>query len=258
MRAAPGSIPKVMPTLDQATKNIVYLMDKPRARLKGYCISELVNTYADGSPKWLTGSTVWLPAVFNQVDENTDLDIVFSSKDAAERFIVGALGVLPGYTRAANTWGSGRILHPDGTHVIDAWALEDDESIEELLLTYPNDYQRCAYFMTWSGASPAYLTRIIKKRTRIRQAAGGYGRVPAPAPAPVAAPEQPRGLLGLTPLPVAIATPPPTPRFIAYNPEDIQVTITTAAAQNINRRVRPAAREGEWILETTLLDTTED
>ena len=176
MRPAPGKIPDVLPSFDKVLKNITYLMDVRRPRLLNHSISELVNTYSDGSPKWLTGSTVWLPAVFDQRHEDTDLDIVFSSKDSCERFITGALTVLPGYQRSANTWGSGRIIHADGQHVIDVWPLEDDESIEELLLTYPSDYQRCAYYMTWSGASPGYLTRIIKKRTRIKEATGGYGR----------------------------------------------------------------------------------
>lgn len=194
MRPAPGNIPATLPTVDKVIKNITYLMDVRRPRLMNHSISDLVNQFSDGSPKWLTGSTVWLPAVFDKVDESTDLDIVFSSKDSCERFITGVLGVLPGYQRSTNTWGSDRILHPDGEHVIDVWSLEDDESIEELLLTYPNDYQRVAYFMTWSGASPGYLTRIIKKRTRIKQATGGYRRdriledlretAPRPAPAP--------------------------------------------------------------------------
>lgn len=185
MRPAPSEIPSTLPSVDKVVKNITYLMDVRRARLLDHSISDLVNNFSDGSPKWLTGSTVWLTAVFDKVDESTDLDIVFSSKDSCERFITGALTALPGYQRSPNTWGSGRILHPDGEHIIDVWSLEDDESIEELLLTYPNDYQRCAYFMTWSGASPGYLTRIIKKRTRIKQTTGGYGRVRPVALAPV-------------------------------------------------------------------------
>lgn len=229
MRAAPGSIPKVMPSIEKATKNIVYLLDKPRERLLGKSVSELVNTFSDGTAKWLTGSTVWLPAVFDQVDENTDIDIVFASKDAAERFIVGALNNLPGYTRTTNTWGSGRILHPDGAHVIDAWSLEDDESIEELLLTYPNDYQRCAYFITWGGSSPAYLTRIIKKRTRIRQAQGGYRRArPAPAPRINMPPEvQTVGNIVVGTV-TARPVPAPAPRFVTYPAQNVPITITVA------------------------------
>jgi hypothetical protein len=150
----------------------------PRDRLSGWSIGQLVNEFGGGGLKWLTGSTVWLPAVFFESDLNTDLDIVFEDKDACELFTKGVLSALPGYKITKNSWGgSVRIEHPDGKHVIDAWYLEDDESIAELLLTYPSDYQRCAYNLTWSGPSPGHLTRIVKKRERIRETRSGYGRI---------------------------------------------------------------------------------
>lgn len=192
MRPAPGPIPSVLPSLVDATRSVVYLLDMPRERLGGFSLSQLVNEFSGGGLKWLTGSTVWLPAVFGKVDTETDLDVVFETKDDCERFCRGVTGVLTpkGYFTQDNVWGSRRFMHPDGKHIIDAWALEDDESIAELLLTYPNDYQRCAFNITWSGSTPAYLTRIIKTRTRIRESASGGGyrraRVEAlPAPGPV-------------------------------------------------------------------------
>lgn len=187
MRPAPGPIPDVMPSIEDATKNITFLMDIPRPQLGGYAISQLVNEYSDGTPKWLTGSTVWLPAVFGEVDKNTDLDIVFQTKNALDIFIHGVEASLPGYTVTQNGNQGKRVIHPNGEHVIDAWHLETDESIAELLMAFPNPYQRCAFFMTWTGSSLGYLTRIVKDRPRFRRVEtildggvrvvlGGYGR----------------------------------------------------------------------------------
>ena len=186
MRAAPGPIPDKMPSIEDATKNITFLMDIPRPALMDYSISELVNQYSDGSPKWLVGSTVWLPAVFNEVDKNTDLDVVFQTKDALELFANGTVNELnrrisgARYTLTENGNQGKRILHPNGDHVIDAWHLQDDESIAELLMSFPYNYQRCAFFMTWTGSSLGYLTRIIKDRPRFGRVeaarGGGYGR----------------------------------------------------------------------------------
>lgn len=181
MRPAPSAIPTTMPSYDDAVRNIVYLMDMPRAALCDMAISELVNLYDLGTPKWLTGSTVWLPAVFNQVDKNTDLDIVYKEKDACDAFAEGALKTLTkrmtGYSVSRNGNNGWRFFTPDGTHIIDTWHLEADESIEELLMTYPEPYQRAAYYMTWSGSSPGYLTRIVKDRPRFTRGGGIFGRI---------------------------------------------------------------------------------
>ena len=175
MRPAPGPIPDRMPAIDDAVRNIVQLIDMPRNQLQGYSLSQLVNEYSDGSAKWLTGSTVWLPAVFGEVDKSTDFDLVFQNKDGWQRFCEGVEASLSNVTR--HNMGNGvRYSLPDGDHIIDAWYLIDDETIGELLLTFPYAYQRCAYYLTWSGASPAYLTRIIKVRTRFERREGGYGR----------------------------------------------------------------------------------
>lgn len=214
MRPAPGPIPDVMPTYEGAIRKIVFLMDIPRERLMNYSISELVNTYSDGTPKWLVGSTVWLPAVFGQVDKETDLDIVFQKEDAARRFVNGTLEALnsrkEGFTAGANGNNGLRVIHPDRTHIMDIWWMEPDETIEEMLMSFPHPYQRCGYYMTWSGSSPAYLRRIVKERVRMRRAenplatlfdnlgrarqATPYGRpapAPTPAPMPVPAPLPP-------------------------------------------------------------------
>jgi hypothetical protein len=178
MRPAPGPIPSTLPEVNKVLRNLVSVTDHRRTRLMDYSISELVNTFTDGSPVWLTGSSVWLPAVFDTVEYNTDYDLVFANKDNAQRFIESVLktlqdahlkGVDPltaSYHLTRNDHGKARIHHPDGEHLIDAWHLDGDETIEELLMSYPNDYHRAAFFMSWGAPTAAHLTRIVKLRQR--------------------------------------------------------------------------------------------
>lgn len=165
MRPAPGSIPDKMPDVDKVNRNLVHLTDAPRERLAGYSISGLVQAYTSGSV-WLTGSTVWLPAVFDVVDHDTDADLVFADSKACTKFVDSVLAELNAQKGGYYLERSGRICHPDGKNVIDAWSLQDDETIEEVLMAYPHDYQRAAFFMSWGAPTACSLTRIIKLRKR--------------------------------------------------------------------------------------------
>jgi hypothetical protein len=202
MRPPPGRMPGKLPSTEVAGRNIKHLVDKARERLSGLSLRTLLEAYGDGSPKWLTGSTVWLPAVYDMVEYDTDLDIVFQDREACQFFAEGTLEALnreiattppttaptthPAppvplgggkYTMSSNRWGSGRIVHPDGKHVMDIWSLETDESIAELLMSYPEAHQRCAYFLSWNAPDASMLTRIVKVRDRMTPArTGGYRR----------------------------------------------------------------------------------
>lgn len=197
MRAAPGPIPATMPDTDKVLRNLIHLVDKPRAHLCDLSVSQLVDMYANG-PTWLTGSTVWLPAVFDIVEYDTDFDIVLATKEAAQKFIDGVLGELnrripDGYHLGRSRFGSGRIEKseriiapapvdnntwrtpvlaglepaPYFKPIIDIWALDGDESIAELLMSYPHDYHRAAFYMGFGAPQAAALTRIVKLRQRL-------------------------------------------------------------------------------------------
>ncbi len=172
MRKAPGPMPSKLPDMAASAKRIQKIVDRPSNRLGDISIGQLAEMFSDGTPAWLTGSTVWLPAVFEKdPDRDGDYDVVFSSKASAERFVNGTLFELnrrapkgQEFRTVVNALGGIRILHPDGEGVIDSWFLEEDESIHELLMAYPRhtgDHIRCAYHLTRSP-SAASLIRIVK------------------------------------------------------------------------------------------------
>jgi hypothetical protein len=165
MRPPPCPIPSVLPDVDRVLGQLTQLIDKPRDVLCGSNLADMVHTYATG-PVWLTGSTVWLPAVFNVVDYNTDFDLVFATPNSAQYFIEGILEELnqraPGkYKTERKKFGSAR-LTCEGKPFMDVWALDGDESIAELLLSYPHDYQRAAFFMSRSAPVMSSLTRVVR------------------------------------------------------------------------------------------------
>lgn len=171
MRSAPRKIDKkTMPSIADAAKMIQKTVDRPWQRLGDASIGSLVELFGDGTPVWLTGSSVWLTAVFGMPpDYGGDFDVVFSTKEATEKFVKGALSELnsrlpPGYKgfeATTNALGGSRILHPDGKGVIDAWHLGDNESIAELIMAYPGGIQnRCAYYIS-KNQLPSNLIRIV-------------------------------------------------------------------------------------------------
>lgn len=165
MRPAPGPIPSRLPDVDRVLRNLTHLVDRPRDVLCGSNLADLTYTHATG-PVWLTGSTVWLPAVFNMVDYNTDFDLVFATPNSAQSFIESVLEELnqraPGkYATERKAFGSAR-LTCEGKQFMDVWALHDDESIAELLLSYPHDYQRAAFFMSRNAPVMSSLTRVVR------------------------------------------------------------------------------------------------
>ena len=213
MRAAPGPIPKKMPDVATAAKQIQRILDRPDVRLGDASIGSLIELFSDGTPVWLTGSNVWLPAVYGESPVGADYDVVFSDPTAADRFVKGVVAELnrrvPSgagkYTLGATIFGSGRIFHPDGKGVIDAWTLGDNDSICETLMSYPEPHQRCAYYVSRSP-SPGCVFRIandgqaqrLKKSSifgRISQAAtNNYpGRAEAKQPLPTITPTTPGG-----------------------------------------------------------------
>lgn len=142
----------------------------------------MVEAYGDGTPVWLTGSTVWMPAVFGlDPPSGNDADLIFSSESACDRFVQGVLSELnrrsPGFTftKGTTAFGAARILLPvapgpkrayptaQPPGVIDAWALGPGESVAEILMSYLHDYQRAAYCMNRSIAgSSGAVTRIAR------------------------------------------------------------------------------------------------
>ena len=176
-RPAPAPLPTTLPDHDTAFRHILKVINTPRVRLYDLCIDALVENYCDGSPCWLTGSNVWMPAVFGMdPDPNADFDIVFETQNACDRFTDGVLKSLSGFsfTKGESGFGATRILHPDGKGVIDAWAIPG-HSIAELLVGYQDNYQRAAFSMSRSPTAGS-LTRLVRpiewpQRTRGR---GGY------------------------------------------------------------------------------------
>lgn len=131
---------------------------------------DLMRRFAPNEPAWLTGSTVWLPAVFGDPPvPNGDFDLVFSDALACKLFIQGTVDQLnsvlpPGQAEYAITntrFNGARILHPDGSGVMDVWHLADNESIGELLLAYPGDtHIKCAYYLS-ENPSSGCLFRLV-------------------------------------------------------------------------------------------------
>lgn len=172
MRPAPRKISKSeMPTVAVAAKAIQKgVVDKPWIRLGDASIGSLIELFGDGSPVWLTGSSVWLPAVFGmEPDFSGDFDVVFSTKEATERFVNGAVAELnrripkghKQFEAVTNKLGGSRINHPDGEGVIDAWFTGENESIAELVAAYPGGaHIRCAYLVS-RHHTPGNLFRLI-------------------------------------------------------------------------------------------------
>jgi len=147
---------------------IQLILDRRTERLTRANLSSLVLDFARGTPAWITGSTVWLPALFGMVpDPDGDLDVVFATQEACDRFVRGTLAVLnvvrPGHRATRNARGGRRILSPQGAQLIDAWSLEGFDSIENMLLAYPATHlliemlfgvsQRDPLVLSWSMAA---------------------------------------------------------------------------------------------------------
>lgn len=195
MRQAPGPFPKKLPDIAGTACAIQReVIDRPDIRLTDMSIGQLILDLSDGTPAYLTGSNVWLRSIFGrssraclvgerkcteharQVDcicqERLDYDVVLSSKESAERFIDGVLSTLDTrlpkshrYERTMNAFGSDRLVMPDGTPIVDAWFLQEGESIHELLMGYPEDHQRSAYYVSHSP-TPASLIRLARPGLR--------------------------------------------------------------------------------------------
>lgn len=183
MRAAPRRIPTKLPDAAQAVRSIQReVLDRPDTRLTDLSIGQLVLELGDGTPIYLTGSNVWYRSVFGGVPgcpevcrratrclcSQLDYDLVLSSEESAEAFVERVLCTLnrrlPSdrrFTRETNSFGNGRIVHPDGRGIIDAWALGEGESIGELLLGYPELHQRSALHVSRS-VSAGSLFRIVR------------------------------------------------------------------------------------------------
>lgn len=194
MRPAPRQINKSqMPSVADAARMIQRTVDHKWARLGDASIGSLVMKFSEGSPAWLTGSSVWLSAVFGlPPDLSGDLDVVFADRNALERFTNGVVKELnrrlpddmPGrYELSVNALGGARILHPDGRGVIDAWHLGDNESIGELVMAFPGgDHVHCAYYISQSPSSGC-LFRIVdvpKSFEKMKRPTPSYYGAPTP------------------------------------------------------------------------------
>lgn len=180
MRAAPRPLSKNLPKLQDIAAMIQHrVVDRPDIRLGDYSIGQLVEELGDGTPTWLTGSNVWMPAMFGEMlPEPSDYDIVFATQAAATRFLDLARYQLnrrlppdmrTRYELANNKFGSGRLLHPNGTILMDVWSLGDSETIGEVLMGYPHAYQRAAYYLSRTP-SPGCIFRIANDGSEAREA----------------------------------------------------------------------------------------
>ncbi len=197
MRLVLDKIPSRLPDTEQAVESVrTEALDRPDIRLADLSIGQLILELSDGSPTFLTGSNVWLRAVFGrssdvcrsrrrrctehsrEIDclcqERLDYDVVLSSKESVERFIEGSLSILNSrlpkshrYLRTRNSFANGRIIDPSGANIIDAWSLDPGESIGELLMSYPEAYQRAAIHVGHT-VSAASLFRIVRADFDIR------------------------------------------------------------------------------------------
>lgn len=167
MRTPPGSIPSILPKIQNVVMDIHETLKRPIVRLGDASLYDL--TIAHRGHVWLTGSAVWLTAVFGMnPDIGGDFDLVFTDANRAEIFADSVLrrlnarvGSQHQYTRGSNMLGSNTILHPDGKKVMDCWAL-GNESIAEMLAAYPKvgDHIKCAYLITETPAI-GNLTRLV-------------------------------------------------------------------------------------------------
>lgn len=201
MRPAPKEIPNRLPDAEQAVRSIQReVLDRSDTRLTDLSIGQLILDLSDGTPAYLTGSNVWLRSVFGyssqaclsgkrrcteharQVDcicqERLDYDVVFSSQESAEAFILRFISMMNrripkgmDFVRTENAFGRGRIIHPNGESIIDAWALEPGESIGELLMGFPERHQRSALHVSRS-VSAGSLFRIIRADFDIERMSG--------------------------------------------------------------------------------------
>lgn len=170
MRPAPGPIPDTLPDILKTSVEIQRIIDRPDTRLGDASIGALVRKFGRNSPAWLTGSNVWLPAIFEQ-QSDSDYDIVFYDPTSAGHFVVGVLGELNrrapagagAYTMGSTGFGSSRIVHPGGKGIIDVWCLGNNESIGELLMGFPHAHQRCAFYLS-ENPSPGCLFRLVRPK----------------------------------------------------------------------------------------------
>lgn len=168
-------LPSKPAPIDVASKKIAKFISTPRTRICDSSLQELFESFSDGTPAWLTGSSVWLPAVYNEEpDRDGDMDVIFATQAAAARFLKNVVAELDRRAPAGqrfvitnNSFGSGRILHPDGKPVFDIWACTDDQTIHEALLQYPADRPeiRCAYLLSRSPTG-ACLVRMLPQKEK--------------------------------------------------------------------------------------------
>lgn len=118
-RPAPRPVPKVMPSMATACEFIEKYLNAPRMRLGDLSIRQLVDTYSTG-PVWLTGSTVWMTAVFDEPPPpDNDIDLIFGDPYDCNRFVQRVMGELnrraPGYEYkpATSAFGAQKILFPE-------------------------------------------------------------------------------------------------------------------------------------------------
>ncbi len=185
MRNAPGPIPEKLPNIRNASMRIQEeVIMASDCRLGGHSINSIVSSLPN-DPVYLVGSNVWLRSVFDIAPclDRPDYDLVFSTEKRCRGFIDvfmrNALdgGLVPwgmSFRLEENAFGHGRIvltseIDPDVCiTVIDAWSMEDDESIGEHILGFPHPYQRSAFLISHPGHDMAgRLIRLTRPSSRV-------------------------------------------------------------------------------------------
>lgn len=162
MRPAPGFVPTRLPEQSFVVDAMKRVLNRPDIRLMDRSIKQLT----EGYDAWLTGSNVWMPAVFGKVLEPAgDYDVLFADEAQCTEFIDKTLKLLNKhlppdinpYSLGETMFGSGRIFAPNGVGIIDAWTIKG--SISETLMGYPYGYVRAAFRISQT-IGPSDLVRI--------------------------------------------------------------------------------------------------
>jgi hypothetical protein len=168
------TIPDKLPTLESAINLFINWRDNPCELLGGLPPVKLFNYTTDIDRTWFVGSSVWMPAVLEQMpDKDADIDIITQNKESYEilfGYIKATLAeVFPGaYTEETNLYG-GMKLKRNNRKIIDVWHLPENQSIAEHIMGFPQAHERCAVMAGISKGDINSITRIVMPNSTKRE-----------------------------------------------------------------------------------------